>query len=255
MSVGLHQDTGGNQLALYGEHVSLYDMGADAHIELIDVNQQHVMRSGPNVYDWWLADVYVEDGCYNSTLSQQTIQIDNIDLNYAQAIVVLGNNDTYGVEDKFHYDVTFSDVGLALNNATLAGVTWEAYTWGDNAHAIVHDTAASALQFDLINLHDLGITSAAQLTLDGVTLGSDFGSVTSTGDHIVQSVAFSYDDGVGHELHAVLNKLYVQLDPVLSGSLLQTDTAFWQHNQVDQAAQVWTWVEQYVLHLQMETLG
>jgi hypothetical protein len=238
----LHQSNPAQQhVSVYGQHVniSLYDQ--TNVIDLIDVAEQHVKGSPTAVADWWQADVYVANAAYydaSATDADHThvaLTINDMELNYAQAFIELG---LWSQDNTYHYDVTMSDLGVAVNN-TLAGtaVAWE------NTNAFSNITHDNSNQFDVIDLRDLGITAVNQLGTVGtgahdvhITLGSQLKT-----KHIVQEVEFEYTDTYGDVLHIDLKN--VNLDQGLATSSWLNGTTTNQKNDI------WHWIEDYALHL------
>jgi hypothetical protein len=198
------------------------------------------------VADWWQADVYVANGrSYDASATDADhthveLTINDMELNYAQAFVKLG---LWTYDNSYNYDVTLSDLGVAVNN-TLAGtaVAWE------NTNEFSNITHDNSNQFDVIDLRDLGITAVNQLGTVGtgahdvhITLGSQLKT-----KHIVQEVEFEYTDTYGDVLHIDLKN--VNLDQGLATSSWLNGTAANQKNDI------WHWIEDYALHLSHGTV-
>jgi hypothetical protein len=252
----------GAPVDLYGSDVT----SAEYHIENINVNRQEVGRT-PNELDWWSAQIVIADEFTNTATGGQTLWIDDIQLDYAQAFLYFESNTLTGggIED-YDYHVTISDLGIAVNNVD------EYFANGEDD--IAPDTTTNAKQWDVIDLTDLGITSADQLVLDSVVWGNSYGKTKSADKQIVEKIDFHYTDGEGHDLHMSLKDVQLLMKGATTGGLLADDTPagnpFWSQAKGSvittgadagtattdsQLEDIWQWIRQYSLHLENNQNG
>jgi len=157
------QNVDDSHIEISAQYLTL-SAGTDLTIDLIDLSSQGVAGwSTPSKDNWWQSDATI-DSDYDLTINQ-------FKLDGAQAFL------TFDVSagSSIRYDITLDDLGIGQNNGVLdyhlngtlhAGLAMSEF---DNDW-MTHNATE---QFDLIDLSDLGITSADQLDYS-ITMGDRF---------------------------------------------------------------------------------